>query len=112
MGDFETASPGAAESILEYHPRLRQDPNLNRYPVWRQYQVGSLPGAGASQKVTEASKGRLSAVGNRAQSIRVEAGLTARLTGRADAKAGPSDPVVPSGRATDQRIKVTPGITG
>ena len=35
-----------------------------------------------------------------------------RPTGRADAKAGPSDPAVPCGRAVDQRIKVTPGITG
>ncbi len=31
-----------------------------------QYQVGSLTGAVASQKVTEAPKGSLSAVGNRA----------------------------------------------
>jgi hypothetical protein len=37
--------------------------------------------------------------------------LTARPTGRADAKAGLSDPVVPRGRAIDQRIKGTPGIT-
>ena len=35
-----------------------------------------------------------------------------RPTSRADAKAGPSDPIVPSGRAIAQRIKVTPGITG
>ena len=34
-----------------------------------------------------------------------------RLTGRAEAKAGPSDPPVPWGRAGDQRIKATPGIT-
>ena len=34
-----------------------------------------------------------------------------RPTGRADAKAGPSDPPVPRGRAGDQRIKATPGIT-
>src|SRR6186713_3453246 len=38
--------------------------------------------------------------------------LTARLTGRAGAKAGHSDPVVPHGRAIAQRIKGTPGITG
>ena len=38
--------------------------------------------------------------------------LTARPTSRAGAKAGPSDPVVPSGRAIAQRIKGTPGITG
>src|ERR671932_1277311 len=38
--------------------------------------------------------------------------LTARLTGRAGAKAGHSDPVVLNGRAIAQRIKGTPGITG
>src|SRR5678809_1241745 len=62
--------------------------------------------------VTEALKGRLSTVGNRASSVRAEAGLTARPTSRAGAKAGHSDPVVPSGRAIAQRIKGTPGITG
>src|SRR4029079_3724444 len=35
-----------------------------------------------------------------------------RRTCRADAKAGPSDPVVPYGRAIAQRIKGTPGLTG
>ena len=35
-----------------------------------------------------------------------------RPTSRTDAKAGPSDPIVPNGRAIAQRIKVTPGITG
>jgi hypothetical protein len=41
-----------------------------------------------------------------------EGGLTARPTRRAGAKAGPSDPTVPSGRAVAYRIKATPGITG
>ena len=35
-----------------------------------------------------------------------------RHTGRTDAKAGLSDPMVPNGRAIAQRIKGTPGITG
>jgi hypothetical protein len=35
-----------------------------------------------------------------------------RLTSRAGAKAGLSDPAVPNGRAVAQRIKGTPGITG
>ena len=35
-----------------------------------------------------------------------------RGTPRADAKAGPSDPVVARGSAIAQRIKGTPGITG
>ena len=35
-----------------------------------------------------------------------------RQTGRAGAKAGPSDPLVARGRARAYRIKATPGITG
>jgi len=74
--------------------------------------VGSLTGAVSSQNVTEECKGRLSAVGNRASSVRAQAGLTVRATTRADTKVGPSDPAVPCGRAVAQRIKGTPGITG
>ncbi len=51
-------------------------------------------------------------VGNHAQSVKAQGCLTARHTGRADAKAGLSDPAVPNGRAVAQRIKGTPGITG
>ena len=75
-------------------------------------QLDSLTGAVASERVTEAFKGSLSTDGNRAKSIKAEGSLTARPTSRADAKAGLSDPVVPSGRAIAQRIKATPGITG
>jgi hypothetical protein len=35
-----------------------------------------------------------------------------RLTGRADTKVGLSDPAAQYGVAVDQRIKVTPGVTG
>jgi hypothetical protein len=62
--------------------------------------------------VTEAPKGILNLVGNQVVSVNVQGCLTARHTGRADAKAGVSDPMVPSGRAIAQRIKGTPGITG
>ena len=62
--------------------------------------------------VTEALKGSLSMVGNHAASVKAQGSLTVRLTSRADAKAGLSDPLVPSGRANAQRIKGTPGITG
>ena len=87
---------------------------LTRGPdrVREQCQVGSLTGAVASQRVTEAPKGSLSAVGNRTKSVKAEGSLTARHTGRAGTKVGLSDPVVPSGRAIAQRIKATPGITG
>ena len=74
--------------------------------------MGSLAGAAASQKITEAPKGSLSAVGNRAKSVKAQGSLTARHTGRADAKAGLSDPTVACGSAGDQRIKGTLGITG
>jgi Family of unknown function (DUF6467) len=74
--------------------------------------VGSLTGAVASQTVTEAHEGPLSLIGNQASSVMAQGGLTARPTGRAGAKAGHSDPVVPYGRAIAQRIKGTPGITG
>jgi hypothetical protein len=74
--------------------------------------VGSLTGAVASQKVTEAPKGSLSAVGNRAWSAKAKGSLTVRETSRAETKVGLSDLVVPRGRAINQRIKVTLGITG
>ena len=71
-----------------------------------------MTGAVASQKITEAPKGSLSTIGNRASSVKAQGSLTARPTSRAGAKAGLSDPAVPSGRAVAQRIKGTPGITG
>ena len=74
--------------------------------------MGSLTGAVASQRVTEAPKGTLSMVGNHAQSAKAEGCLTARHTGRAGTKVGLSDPAVPNGRAVAQRIKATLGITG
>ncbi len=74
--------------------------------------VGSLTGVVASKRVTEASKGALRPIGNRSQSIMVQARLTERPTSRTGRKLGHSDPVVPYGRAIAQRIKGTPGITG
>jgi len=74
--------------------------------------VGSLTGAVASQKVTEAPKGSLRLVGNQPSSVNAEGSLTARPTSRAGTKVGISDPVVLCGRAIAQRIKGTPGITG
>ena len=61
--------------------------------------MGSLTGAVASKKVTEAYKGRLSADGNRAMSANAEAGPTARPTSRAVTKVGVSDQVVVNGNA-------------
>ena len=61
--------------------------------------MGSLTGAVASKRVTEAFKGWLSADGNRAESVNAEASLTARPTSRAETKVGVSDQVVVSGNA-------------
>ena len=63
--------------------------------------MGSLTGAVASQRVTEAREG-LSPIGNRAASVMAQGSLTARQTCRAGAKAGHSDPVVLYGKAIDQ----------
>ena len=61
--------------------------------------MGSLTGAVASKRVTEAFKGRLSVDGNHAMSINAQAGLTARQTSRAETKVGVSDQVAVSGNA-------------
>ena len=71
-----------------------------------------MTGAVASENVTEALKGFLSAVRKRAKSAKAEGSLTASHTRRAGTKVGLSDPVVPCGRAIAQRIKATLGITG
>ena len=71
-----------------------------------------MTGVVASKRVTEAFKGSLSTLGNRAQSAMAKGSLTVRPTSRAGAKAEHSDPAVPHGRAVAQRIKGTPGITG
>ena len=97
---------------MKYHPSYAEHLTLVRYPDREQCQVGSLTGAVASQNVTEAPEGSLSAVGNRTQSVKAKGSLTARHTGRAGAKAGLSDPTVARGSAEDHRIKGTPGITG
>ena len=53
-----------------------------------------MTGAVASKRVTEAPKGYLSAVGNRAASAKAKGSLTVRPTSRTDTKVGLSDPVV------------------
>ena len=72
----------------------------------------SLAGAASSKKVTEEREAELSMVGNHATRVWLQARLTARLTGQADAKAGPNDPMVECGIAIAQRTKGTLGITG
>ena len=74
--------------------------------------MGSLTGAVASQKVTEAPKGSLSLVGNQVSSVSAQGSLTVRETSQAGTKVGISDLMVARGSAITQRIKGTPGITG
>ena len=112
MGAFEALALVGVEVTLKYHPFVFWHLTEARYPGPGPCMVGSLTGAVASQRVTEARDGRLKLVGNQLWSVMAQACLTARLTGRAETKVGHSDPVVPRGRAIAQRIKGTPGITG
>ena len=100
------------EPTLKYHPGLFEILTLAHYLGREQCMVGSLTGAVSSQSVTEEYEGILGTVGHRTDSAMAKGCLTARLTSRAGAKAGHSDPVVLYGRAIAQRIKGTPGITG
>jgi hypothetical protein len=63
---MESWAQAWGEPPLGYHPFNAEVLTIDRDPVLGHCQVGSLTGAVASQKVTEAPKGSLSAVGNRA----------------------------------------------
>ena len=80
--------------------------------VFGQCLVGSLTGAVASKRVTEARNGWLTTDGNRSGRVFAQASLTVRHTSRTGTKVGENDPVSPRGWGIAQRIKVTPGITG
>ena len=64
-----------------------------RNPGEGQCQAGSLTGAVASERVSEALKGSLRMVGNHLKSAKAEGSLTATPTGGAGRKLGLSDPV-------------------
>ena len=87
-------SPDASESMLGYHPCSTGFLTCARDPGGGQCQAGSLTGAVASERVSEALKGLLRMVGNHPESAKAEGSLTARPTGRAGRKLGLSDPVV------------------
>ncbi len=55
---------------------------------------GSLTGAVASERVSEALKGSLRMVGNHSKSAKAEGSLTVTPTGGTGTKVGLSDPVV------------------
>ena len=87
-------TPVACEPLLGYHPYRVGLLTDRRDPVAGQCQVGSLTGAVASERVSEALKGPLRMDGNHPESAKAEAGLTATPTGGAGTKVGLSDPVV------------------
>ena len=112
MGDFEAWTLVRVESLLKYHSGHSGYLTSNRNPVQGQCMVGSLTGAVASQKVTEAPKGSLSLVGNQVSSVSAQGSLTVRGTPRAGRKVGTSVLAARCGMAVAQRIKGTSGIIG
>ena len=78
---------------MGYHPCSIGFLTSHRDPVMGQCQVGSLTGAVASERVSEAPKGSLRMVGNHPKSAKAEGSLTATPTGGAGTKVGLSDPV-------------------
>ncbi len=82
------------ESLLGYLPCIIGFLTDCRKPAAGQCQVGSLTGAVASERVSEALKGSLRMVGNHSQSAKAEGSLTVTPTGGTGTKVGLSDPVV------------------
>ena len=64
MGGEEARLAGLVEPTLEYHPKHILPLTVFRDPEAKQWQVGSLTGAVASEKVTEAPKGTFRRNGN------------------------------------------------
>ena len=87
-------TPVAMEPMLGYHPCSIGFLTISRHPAVGQCQAGSLTGAVASERVSEALKGSLRMVGNHSKSAKAEGSLTATSTDGAGTKVGLSDPVV------------------
>ena len=105
LGNPEDAQDAAQEAFLNawralptfkggYHPCDIGLLTSRREPAVGQCQAGSLTGAVASERVSEAPKGSLRMDGNHSQSAKAEGSLTATPTGGAGTKVGLSDPVV------------------
>ena len=94
MGDCEIRTPVLKESLLGYHPCSIGFLTCSRDPAGGQCLAGSLTGAVASERVSEALKGSLRMDGNHSESAKAEGSLTATPTGGAGTKVGLSDPVV------------------
>ena len=94
MGDEEVSTPVLTESLLGYHPLSIGFLTCARDPGGGQCLTGSLTGAVASERVSEALKGSLRMVGNHSKSAKAEGSLTVTPTGGTGTKVGLSDPVV------------------
>ena len=94
MGDEEVSTPVLTESLLGYHPLSIGFLTCARDPGGGQCLTGSLTGAVASERVSEALKGSLRMVGNHSESAKAEGSLTVTPTGGTGTKVGLSDPVV------------------
>ena len=94
MGDEEPQTPVCGESLLGYHPSSTGSLTNAHELGGGQCLTGSLTGAVASERVSEALKGPFRMVGNHPKSAKAEGGLTATPTGGAGTKVGLSDPVV------------------
>jgi hypothetical protein len=69
VGGFEVGIPVSMEPTLKYHPDFSGVLTYTREPGGGHCLVGSLTGAVASQKVTEAREVPLSVIGNHASSV-------------------------------------------
>ena len=92
MGGEEGKTPVFPEPTLGYHPCSTGFLTCRPDRAGGQCQAGSLTGAVASERVSEALEGLLRMVGNHPQSAKAEEGLTATPTGGAGTKVGLSDP--------------------
>ena len=86
-------APAVREPLLGYHPCSTGFLTCARDPGGVGQCQGSLTGAVASERVSEALKGSLRMVGNHSKSAKAEGSLTATPTGGAGTKVGLSDPV-------------------
>ena len=94
MGGYEPWTPVCGEPLLGYHPYNTGFLTCRHDLAEGQCLVGSLTGAVASERVSEALKGSLRMVGNHSKSAKAEGSLTVTPTGGAGTKVGLSDPVV------------------
>ena len=94
MGGCEGRAQASLEPTLGYHPCSAGLLTVRRKPAAGHRQAGSLTGAVASERVSEALKGSLRMVGNHSKSAKAEGSLTVTPTGGAGTKVGLSDPVV------------------